>query len=155
MIQNQPTPFSVMVLSQETLDQSPYSPLEIQAFLYENLGQFRDSKESIGRAINFALSEPNRQKGEVVLCLDQENHLVGVVVMNRPGMVGYVPENFLVYIAVKEGMQGQGIGTYLFSQVFAQVSGSISLHVEHDNPAKRLYQKLGFTEKYAEMRLER
>lgn len=146
---------SITTLSQETLNQSPYTPQEIQDFLFENLGAFRDSKEAIGKAINFALSEPDRKKGEVFLCLDKDNQLVGVVVINRPGMTGYVPENFLVYIAVKSGMQGQGIGTYLFSEVFNRAKGSISLHVEHHNPAKRLYQKLGFTEKYAEMRLER
>jgi ribosomal protein S18 acetylase RimI-like enzyme len=31
--------------------------------------------------------------------------------------------------------------------------GNIALHVEPDNPAKILYEKLGFTNKYLEMRL--
>jgi ribosomal protein S18 acetylase RimI-like enzyme len=31
--------------------------------------------------------------------------------------------------------------------------GNIALHVEPDNPAKGLYEKLGFTNKYLEMRL--
>jgi len=31
--------------------------------------------------------------------------------------------------------------------------GGIALHVEPDNPAKILYEKLGFTNKYLEMRL--
>jgi len=30
--------------------------------------------------------------------------------------------------------------------------GSIALHVEPNNPAKGLYEKLGFTNKYLEMR---
>jgi len=31
--------------------------------------------------------------------------------------------------------------------------GSIALHCEPDNPAKKLYEKLGFSSKYLEMRL--
>jgi ribosomal-protein-alanine N-acetyltransferase len=31
--------------------------------------------------------------------------------------------------------------------------GNIALHVEPNNPAKILYEKLGFTNKYLEMRL--
>ena len=30
--------------------------------------------------------------------------------------------------------------------------GGVALHVEPDNPAKFLYEKLGFTNKYLEMR---
>ena len=32
-------------------------------------------------------------------------------------------------------------------------NGDIALHCEPDNPAKFLYEKLGFTSKYLEMRL--
>ncbi|MDK2978441.1 MAG: hypothetical protein PWP52_1155, partial [Bacteroidales bacterium] len=31
----------------------------------------------------------------------------------------------------------------------------VKLHVEYDNPAKRLYERLGMTTKYAEMRLKK
>ena len=34
----------------------------------------------------------------------------------------------------------------------ASVEGDTKLHVEYDNPAKRLYERLGFENKYAEMR---
>jgi ribosomal protein S18 acetylase RimI-like enzyme len=33
--------------------------------------------------------------------------------------------------------------------------GDIALHVEPDNPARHLYQKLGFDNKYLEMRLKK
>jgi len=33
--------------------------------------------------------------------------------------------------------------------------GSIALHVEPDNPARFLYEKVGFSTKYIEMRLKK
>lgn len=33
--------------------------------------------------------------------------------------------------------------------------GNIALHVEPDNPAKKLYENCGFTNKYLEMRLNK
>ncbi|MCW8831309.1 MAG: GNAT family N-acetyltransferase, partial [Gammaproteobacteria bacterium] len=33
-----------------------------------------------------------------------------------------------------------------------EAEGDVKLHVEYDNPAKHLYERLGFTTKYAEMR---
>lgn len=36
-----------------------------------------------------------------------------------------------------------------------QTKGAIALHVEPDNPAKKLYEHFGFTNKYLEMRLQK
>jgi ribosomal protein S18 acetylase RimI-like enzyme len=37
-------------------------------------------------------------------------------------------------------------------QAIRLTTGSIALHVEHENPALHLYKKVGFTNKYLEMR---
>ncbi len=53
----------------------------------------------------------------------------------------------IVDIALIPEYQKQGLGSYLFKQVFAQAKAcdkSVTIHVEHNNPAKKLYQKLGF-----------
>ena len=34
-----------------------------------------------------------------------------------------------------------------------EIENDVALHVEPDNPAKKLYERLGFTNKYLEMRL--
>ncbi|NCN04492.1 MAG: GNAT family N-acetyltransferase [Spirochaetales bacterium] len=146
------------VLTQENQGNYPVSLGNIVEFLYTHLDEFRDSRSAISNAIDYALSAPNREKGFVLGAFSQEGNdpsaLIGLVVMNATGMSGYVPPNFLVYIAVHRDFRGKGLGKTLLTEVFAQTSGSISLHVEYNNPAKGLYEKLGFTSKYAEMRWE-
>jgi ribosomal protein S18 acetylase RimI-like enzyme len=67
-------------------------------------------------------------------------------------MAGYVPENLLLFIAVKSQARGRGIGGRLLKRVFEETTGMIKLHVEKDNPARRLYERAGFESKYLEMR---
>ncbi|HAS45531.1 MAG TPA: GNAT family N-acetyltransferase, partial [Microscillaceae bacterium] len=71
---------------------------------------------------------------------------------NETGMKDYIPENILVYIAVHQEYRGAGLGGQLVEKALTSVKGSVALHVEPDNPAKRLYERMGFTNKYLEMR---
>lgn len=70
-------------------------------------------------------------------------------------MSGYIPENILVYIATNKHLRGKGIGKSLMTKAIDLCKGDIALHVEKDNPAKFLYEKLGFTNPYLEMRLKK
>lgn len=125
---------------------------EIIDFLHTHLDQFRDTKEAIGKAVAYALSE-SPGPGGFVLQGKLGDETAGVVVINRTGMKGYIPENILVYIAVDGKFRGKGYGRELMMKVIDLAEGDIKLHVEYDNPARFLYQKLGFTSKYMEMRL--
>lgn len=141
-----------------------YSPgitvglLEKQAivnFLFDHLDQYGDKKEDIEKAINYALSTGAQPGGFILTAHDEKENILGAVVINKTGMEGYIPENILVYIAVHNDMRGKGLGKILMEEAIAQTKGSIALHVEKDNPAKFLYEKLGFTNPYLEMRLIR
>ena len=70
-------------------------------------------------------------------------------------MAKYIPENILVYIAVHSGHRGSGIGKELMKNAIKFTKGDIALHVEPNNPAIFLYNKMGFENKYSEMRLQR
>lgn len=124
---------------------------EIIDFLHTHLDRFRDDKVSIGKCLDYAFTK-NGGKGGFVLLGYYDDRLVGIVVMNETGMEGFIPENILVYIAVDASLRGKGIGGQLINEAIGRAKGDVKLHVEYDNPAKRLYERVGFTTKYAEMR---
>ena len=120
-------------------------------FLFKHLGKFGDSKEAIGLCLDYALSdEPN--KGGFVIGAYEDDTLAGLLIMNTTAMKDYIPSNILVYVAVHEDMRGKGLGSKIIRKAFEEADGDVKLHVEYDNPAKRLYERLGMTNKYAEMR---
>lgn len=121
-------------------------------FLFENLEQYGDPKADIDKCMQYALKESD-SFGGFILTAVKENQVVGAVIINRTGMKDYIPENILVYIATDAQQRGQGIGKKLMQQAIEAATGNIALHVEPDNPARKLYEKLGFTNKYLEMRL--
>ncbi|KIO50967.1 GNAT family N-acetyltransferase [Flavobacterium hibernum] len=127
-----------------------YTPEIITAFLYTHLEQYGDEKEDILKAITHAMNP--EKGGNIIVGLENEK-IVGTVVLNNTGMKDFHPENLLVYIAVDNSQRGKGYGKKLMEKAIAVADGNLALHVEPDNPAKALYEKLGFTNKYLEMRL--
>jgi len=125
---------------------------QIRDFLFEHLDQYGDKKEDIMKAINYALNKGITPGGFIVVG-SEGSQIAGVVVVNKTGMEGYIPENILVYIATHGDHRGKGLGKKLMQRAIDEAEGAIALHVEPDNPAKILYEKLGFTNKYLEMRL--
>jgi ribosomal protein S18 acetylase RimI-like enzyme len=126
------------------------------AFLHEHLDRYGDKPEDIRRCLDYALSQQEGKGGAILVAYEvEEDAIVGAVVFNATGMSGYIPENILVYIAVHGEHRGQGLGRALMTRALNAVEGGIALHVEPDNPARFLYEKLGFTSKYLEMRLTR
>lgn len=132
----------------------PFSRKEIAEFLHEHLDQYGDSKSAILKCIGYAYGDNPGQDG-FVLIAHSEDEILGVVIINQTNMSEYIPENILVYIAVHEKTRGQGVGKELMRRTIEATTGDIALHVEPDNPAKFLYEKVGFTNKYLEMRLKK
>ena len=127
---------------------------EVADFLFEHLDQFGDEYDAIMRCISFALDDKKKFGGFILVAKDNDK-VAGAVIINKTGMAGYIPENILVYIAVHQDYRGKGLGKELMLKTFDKAEGSIKLHVEPENPARFLYEKLGFTSKYLEMRLNR
>ncbi len=141
------------ILNMESLEQNIGKAALID-FLHTHLDRFRDTKSAITKAIDYAFSaDPGR--GGYIITAKKDGKLVGAVVMNNTGMQEFIPEYYLIYIAVDASERGQGIGAKLLQKAFDTADGDIALHVEYDNPAKRLYERMGFSTKYAEMRWQR
>lgn len=133
------------------------TPLEIEKvakFLHQHLEQYGDNERAITKAINYAAKE-RTGLGGYVFVMKTQNEIVGAVIINKTGMDEYIPENILVYIATHNAYRGKGLGRKLMQYAIDNCKGDIALHVEKDNPAKFLYEKLGFTNPYLEMRLKR
>lgn len=126
----------------------------IVEFLFEHLENYGDSKKDIQKAIDYSCKEFNSFGGFTML-LYENNERVAATVVNKTGMGGYIPENILVYIATHKNHRGKGIGKILMQKAIETADGDIALHVEANNPAKKLYEKLGFTNPYLEMRLKK
>ncbi len=124
-------------------------------FLYKNLQQYGDSKVAITKALDFAMGKNDSPGGFILVAKTQQDQIVGVTVVLHTLMHDFIPENILVYIATCQEHRGQGIGKELMLQAIEKAKGSIALHVEANNPAKKLYEKLGFENKYLEMRLNK
>lgn len=127
---------------------------QIASFLFKHLDEFGDPQQDIEKAMAYATDAPNTPGGLLIAQWDKDA-LLGAVVINKTGMKGYIPENILVYIATHEAHRGKGIGKKLMKAAITHTDGDIALHVEADNPAKQLYENLGFTNKYLEMRLKK
>ncbi|HKK58537.1 MAG TPA: GNAT family N-acetyltransferase [Salinivirga sp.] len=126
---------------------------EFLDFMFTHLDRFGDPKEDINKSIDYAFSDA-KSEGGFLLAAFYEDKLVGGLIMNETGMSGYIPENILVYVAVDAKYRGKGFGGEIVKESFKQAKGDVKLHVEYDNPAKRLYERLGFKNKYAEMRYD-
>jgi [ribosomal protein S18]-alanine N-acetyltransferase len=138
------------IITPQTGGDKVYTHQTIANFLFIHLEQYGDKIEDILKCINYAM---NPEKGGSIIVGLDDSKIVGVVILNNTGMSGFIPENILVYIAVDNSQRGKGFGKKLMQKAIDTVDGNIALHVEPDNPAKGLYEKLGFTNKYLEMRL--
>jgi ribosomal protein S18 acetylase RimI-like enzyme len=138
------------LITAQTGNHPTYSPKVIAEFLFTHLEQYGDKTQDILKCIDYVM---NPSKGGTIIIGVDDNKIVGVVILNNTGMKDYIPENILVYIAVDNSQRGKGYGKKLMQKAIDSTNGSIALHVEPDNPAFHLYKKLGFTNKYLEMRL--
>ena len=138
----------------DSFDQIPawITRSQLVEYFHTTMKPYEDKPDDILRALEYAFS-PERGGFLVLARIDET--LAGALLMLKTGMSGYVPENILLFVTVTPNLRGKGVGRKLIEHSIEQCAGNVKLHVEYDNPAKRLYERIGFTTKYAEMRLVR
>ncbi|MEX0780912.1 MAG: GNAT family N-acetyltransferase [Balneolales bacterium] len=142
------------IINRQNAEQSSFTKDDVADFLFVSLDQYGDAKDDIHRCIDYALDgQPG--KGGFIVIASENGEIAGAVIINETGMSGFIPENILVYIAVDSSTRGKGVGKKLMELAVENAEGDVALHVEPDNPARYLYEKLGFTNKYLEMRYKK
>lgn len=142
------------IIQSDTENPTAFGREDIADFLVEHLDEYGDQKSDIMQCIGYTYGD-NPGQGGFILVAHEEEKIIGTVIINDTHMHGYIPEHLLVYIAVHGEARGRGLGKKLMEKVIDATEGDIALHVEPDNPAKYLYEKYGFTNKYLEMRLRK
>jgi len=124
---------------------------DLAKFVKKHMKPFHDPPEYTKKGIRDALTGVPDDGGFVLLAyLDHE--LVGTLVMLSTGMDNYIPPYCLLFIGVNGDFRGLGIGQQIMDYTLEEVGDNVYLHVDYDNPAKHLYERMGFLNSYAEMR---
>tara|TARA_R110002050_G_scaffold74772_6_gene160350 strand:+ start:123925 stop:124362 length:438 start_codon:yes stop_codon:yes gene_type:complete len=126
----------------------------ITNFLYDNSGEFGDTKTAIRKSIMYAAKEVPGLGGYVFV-MEYRSEILGAIVVNRTGMNEYLSENIMVYVAVKQGFRKKGIAKKLIDYTIKYCKGDIAIHINKNNPVVKLFEKQGFKSRNIEMRLER
>lgn len=139
------------VLKKEKNQIKEISITQIAEFIQDNSYGHRDTLDNINNAINYVFDG----EGGFVLLQFDENKLIGVAVMNATGMKGYLSDNILVYLAVHKSVIEKEIREEIVLKAIEMSDGDIALHLEKQNPARFMFEKLGFKNPFLEMRLSR
>ena len=140
----------LLKINADTGEHVQFTNERIAQFLLQHLDQYGDALPDIKKCLDYVY-----EKGGFITVAHEGDDIKGAVVINETGMSGYIPENILVYIAVHESTRGKGVGKKLMQFAMEKANGDVALHVEPDNPARFLYEKLGFSNKYLEMRYKK
>lgn len=94
--------------------------------------------------------------GGFVLIAKKGKQIVAAVVANCTGMEGYNPKNIFVFVSFhKKHRNDEALVKQLMQKAIRYADGEIALHVEPDNPALKMYQKMGFKAQYLELRFNK
>ena len=124
---------------------------EVAEFFHHKMKPYHDTVEDVRGGLDYAFSDAEGKGGFLIVARQGATMVCGITILNT-GMTGYIPEHVLLFVAVDPAQRGRGIGERLIRAALQRLGGALKLHVEHDNPARRLYERVGFTCKYIEMR---
>ena len=115
----------------------------------------RADREEIREAVEYAL-KVRPSFGGFILTIWENNQIIGAVVANRTGMEGYNPKHLFVYVSLHQDyLDDEILARELITKATRQADGEIAMHIRPDNPSLKMYERLGFTTQYLELRLRK
>lgn len=130
---------------------SPAEKSAVVRFLYEH--NSNASKKDIQEAVEYAVKH-KPSFGGFIFMAHVDRKIIAVIVANKTGMEGYNPKIIFIYVTLhKSHRRRQKVVRELLKKAIRYADGDIALHVEPNNPALKLYQRLGFQSNLLELRL--
>jgi GNAT superfamily N-acetyltransferase len=126
---------------------------KLVAFLEANTENGLFSKGEITEAVECAVKE-RASLGGFILTLREGNEMLGALVVNATGMENRNPRHRLSLFAVARAHRHNGIAKHLLDKAVQQAGSNLAIQLEPGNGEVAFFEKLGFKEKYVEMRLE-
>lgn len=100
---------------------------KIVSFLYKNLGEYTDDRDSILESLLYVENSIN---GGCIFTAQNNEQIIGIAVVAKAGMQKFIPENILIHLAVDQNFRGLKISCGLLNYLMKNVEGNIALHVE-------------------------
>jgi len=111
-------------------------------------------KRAIAKAIQYSAKEiPGL--GGYVFVLQENDMILGLMVVNKTGMGDYMPENFIVFLTVHKDHQMAGMEQALMDYALGYCQGDLAIHIEGLGNTMKFLQRNGFELTHMEMRLSR
>lgn len=132
------------------------SPVEKKAVV-KFLCQYTSNanQEHIKEAVEYAVKQKPSFGGFIITAVEDQK-IIATIVANKTGMEGYNANNIFVYFTLHETHRdNDALVQKLMSRAMQYADGDVAMHVEPDNPALKLYKKLGFVAQYLELRLSK
>jgi len=109
--------------------------------------------EQISEALDYALKNKPSFGGFIFTAWNNDD-LISCVVVNKTGMEAYNPSYVLVYAVLHPDYhQEESILEGLVRRSIQHAKGEFALHLPPDSPGIDLFKKMGFQERYVELRL--
>jgi len=120
-------------------------------FFHETMTPWQDALPDVRRALDYVFGGRPGEGGFLVHA-SASGRRAGALLMLATGMEGYVAGHLLLFVSVEPDQRGRGLGRRIVERALAECPGTVKLHVDFENPAQRLYERLGFVKKHWEMR---
>ncbi len=142
----------------ENLEYQLYTPFDKPTSRDNNIfvdfihAQTLANKSNIKKAIDYAMKEIPSFGGHI-LAVQSRGKLIGLSIVNKTGMGGYMPDFILAYMATKDTptIDHHSLQKRLLEKTLSFCNGNISYHVKPSNPMIDTCKEYGFGNKRMEM----
>lgn len=126
----------------------------ITNFLHQQVADTDDDKSAIRKSLLYAAKEiPSL--GGYAFVMEENEAILGAIVINKTGMSEYQSENLVVYLAVHKDYRNKGIATKLLTKAITYCTGNIAFNIPKENSALSLLEKNGFKSEKIQLTLNK